>query len=38
MPNTQRGERHSYFFINGVRHDGAYDLETLLTAIADAAG
>ena len=26
------------FFINGVRHDGSYDLETLLTAIADAAG
>ena len=26
------------FFINGVRHDGPYDLETLLTAIADAAG
>ena len=26
------------FFINRVRHDGSYDLETLLTAIADAAG
>jgi protein-disulfide isomerase len=26
------------FFINGVRHDGSDDLETLLTAIADAAG
>ena len=26
------------FFINGVRHDGSYDLETLLSAIADAAG
>ncbi len=26
------------FFINGVRHDGSYDLETLLTATADAAG
>jgi protein-disulfide isomerase len=26
------------FFINGVRYDGSYDLETLLTAIADAAG
>jgi protein-disulfide isomerase len=26
------------FFINGVRQDGSYDLETLLTATADAAG
>jgi protein-disulfide isomerase len=26
------------FFINGVHHDGSYDLETLLTAVADAAG
>jgi protein-disulfide isomerase len=26
------------FFINGVRHDGSYDLETLLTATADVAG
>jgi protein-disulfide isomerase len=26
------------FFINGVRHDGSYDLETLLAAIAEAIG
>ncbi len=26
------------FFINGVRHDGSYDLETLLAAIAEAVG
>lgn len=26
------------FFINGVRHDDSYDLETLLAAIAEAIG
>ena len=29
--------KHSTFFIDGVRHDGPYDVETLLAAIENAA-